>query len=115
MNSNGSVDISQKISSNAGTFGGGLDDDDRFGTSVAGIGDLNGDGFADITVGAPYDDDGGDNRGAVWVLFLNADGTVQARQKISGQQGNFNDELKDNDLFGSAIAAIGDLDGDGIL
>ncbi len=114
MNSNGSVDISQKISSNTGAFGGGLDDDDRFGASVAGIGDLNGDGFADITVGAPYDDDGGDDRGAVWVLFLNADGTVQTRQKISDQQGNFNDELKDNDLFGSAIASIGDLDGDGI-
>ena len=114
MNSNGSVDINRNISNHAGTFGGGLDDNDRFGAAVAGIGDLNGDGFADIAVGAPYDDDGGDNRGAVWVLFLNADGTVRVRQKISSQQGNFNDDLKDNDLFGSAIAAIGDLDGDGI-
>lgn len=114
LNSNGSVDIHQKISSNSGAFGGGLDDDDRFGSSVAGLGDLNGDGFEDIAVGAPYDDDGGDDRGAVWILFLNADGTVQARQKISDQQGNFNNQLKDDDLFGSSVAAIGDLDGDGI-
>lgn len=114
LNSNGTVDINQKISSNAGAFGGGLDDDDRFGSSIAGIGDLNGDGFEDIAAGAPYDDDGGENRGAIWILFLNADGTVSSRQKISDQQGNFNDELKDEDLFGSSVAAIGDLDGDGI-
>jgi hypothetical protein len=38
---------------------------------VAGIGDLNGDGFEELLVGAPEDDDGpGGNRGAAYVLFL---------------------------------------------
>ena len=52
------------------------DDFDQFGTSLTSVGDLDGNGTADIAVGAHLDDDGGDARGAVWVLFLNADGTV---------------------------------------
>ena len=34
------------------------------------IADFNGDGVDDLAVGAPRDDDGGFNRGAVWILFL---------------------------------------------
>ena len=55
-----------------------LDHDDYFGSSMAFIGDLNGDGVVDLAVGAPYDDDGGSNRGAVYVLFMNTDGTVKS-------------------------------------
>ena len=32
--------------------------------------DLDGDGVRDLTPGAPLDDDGGTDRGAVWVLFM---------------------------------------------
>ena len=39
-------------------------------------GDLNGDGVTDLAVGANYDDDGGREQGAVWILFLGADGIV---------------------------------------
>ena len=46
------------------------------GISAAAIGDLDGDGITDLAVGAGYDDDGGADRGAVWILFLNPDGTV---------------------------------------
>ena len=44
--------------------------DDELGTSVTG-GDLDGDGFADIVVGAPKSDDYGEKSGAVYVLFGN--------------------------------------------
>ncbi|MCK5268458.1 MAG: FG-GAP repeat protein, partial [Spirochaetes bacterium] len=57
-------------------FTGTLDDSGLFGVSIANIGDLNGDGVTDIVTGAYFDDDGGTDRGAVWVLFLNPDGTV---------------------------------------
>ena len=51
MNANGSVKSSVKIAS--GTNGGPtLDDYDRFGGSVASLGDLDGDGVTDLAVGA---------------------------------------------------------------
>ncbi|MCH7574705.1 MAG: FG-GAP repeat protein [Candidatus Marinimicrobia bacterium] len=115
LNTNGSVKGFQKISATEGNFNATLDVDDRFGSSVALIGDLDGDGVFDIAVGADHDDDGGNNRGAVYVLFMNADGTVKSNQKISSLAGNFNASLDDNDLFGQSVSALGDLDGDGIL
>ena len=114
MNSNGTVDMGAKITGNSGGFNGELDNNDQFGSAVAGIGDLNGDAFADIAVGAPFDDDGGDDRGAVWLLFMNADGSVASSAKISDQQDIFNGDLGDGDHFGNAVARLGDLDGDGV-
>ena len=52
------------------TPGGTLDDSDFFGISVANIGDLDGNGVNDLAVGANLDDDGGSDRGAVWILFM---------------------------------------------
>ena len=74
LNGDGSVKGSQKISELAGDFtagnsGGTLDDLDFFGSAAAGLGDVDGDGLPDLAVGAAGDDDGGLNRGAVYVLF----------------------------------------------
>jgi hypothetical protein len=38
---------------------------------MASVGDLDGDGLTDLAVGTHMDDDGGTDRGAVWLLFLN--------------------------------------------
>lgn len=65
-----------RIGVDSGGFTGRIDRNDTFGKSVANIGDINGDGIDDIAVGAPYDDDGASNAGAVWILFLDADGRV---------------------------------------
>ena len=73
----------QKISDTEGGFTGALDENDFFGVGVASLGDLDGDGVVDLAVGAYFDDDGGLNRGAVWILFLYADGTVKSQQKIT--------------------------------
>ena len=54
----------------------------------------------DVAVGAIGDDDGGSNRGAVYVLFLNGIGTVKSTQKISSSAGNFTAALDDGDMAG---------------
>jgi CSLREA domain-containing protein len=112
MNADGTVRTSTKIASD--TNGGpSLTDNDRFGTTVAAVGDLDGDGIADLAVGAYFDDTGGSNRGAVHVLLLNSDGTVKSSTKIAHEL-NGGPTLTDSDLFGNSIASLGDLNGDGV-
>ena len=114
MDDNGRVDQEQKISSDAGDFAGNLDDDDLFGSALAGIDDLDGDAAFDLAVGAPGDDENGPDRGGIWILFLDIEGRVRQEQKIAEGEGGFDGDLDDDDRFGSAVAAIGDVNGDGI-
>jgi hypothetical protein len=77
----------------------GLASGDNFGSSVTYLGDLDGDNTADIAVGATEVDSsitpspsfrGGDfnnRQGVLYVLFLKADGSVEAFQKISPESG----------------------------
>ncbi len=114
LNPNGTVKGHQKISDIAGGLPAGLlADDDVFGNAVVGLGDVDGDNVEDILVGAMQDDDGGNSRGAVYVLFLNPNGTVKSQQKISDTAGNFTAPLANNVQFGSAAGAMGDFDLDG--
>jgi hypothetical protein len=113
LNPNGTVKSHQKISDTEGAFTGTLDDEDFFGSAVASLQDLDCDGNVDLAVGAEGDDDGGFGHGAVWVLFLAGDGTVRLHTKISDTSGGFTGELDTNDGFGSDVASLGDLDGDG--
>ena len=110
---NGTAKHIQKISATAGGFSDTLSAGDSFGSAVS-IGDVDGDGIIDLAIGAHLDDDGGTDRGAVWICFMNTDGTVNALQKISNIQGSFAGTLDDSDMFGSAVLNISDLDGDGI-
>ena len=108
MNTDGTAKSSTKIATG---YGGGpmLSDFDSFGRSVASLGDLDGDGVADLAVGANGDDTGGRDRGAVHVLMMNIDGTVKSSTKIGGVPA-----LSNGDSFGSSMESLGDLDGDGV-
>ena len=76
---------------------------DFFGNSVSGAGDVNGDGMADIIVGAPFDDNNWIDSGSARVL--------------SGSNGsvlyNFDGDSA-GDRFGWSVSGAGDVNGDGI-
>ncbi len=113
MKADGTVKSSTKIA-NRTEGGPTLANGDRFGRSVASLSDLDGDGVADLAVGAFGDGTGGTSyRGAVHVLLLNADGTVKSSTKIAHEL-NGGPSLADRDFFGSSVASLGDLDGDGV-
>jgi len=89
-------------------FGGwsGASPDTLFGSALAAAGDLDGDGFEDIVVGAPSDDRGASNGGSATVLFGSADGLDPARSLTI--LGAFS-----GDVAGTSVGA-GDVTGDGV-
>ena len=77
---------------------------DWFGESVSGVGDVNGDGFDDLIVGAPRDDNNGLFNSGSARVFSGSDGSVLY---------TFNgDSVADN--FGQSVSGIGDVNGDGV-
>jgi hypothetical protein len=112
MNTDGSVDSTVEI--NDGTANGPvLSDNDYFGSAIANLGDLNGDGVQDLAIGAQGDDDGGTDRGAIHLLFMNTDGSVDSTVEINDSTAN-GPVLANSDSFGYSAVSLGDLDGDGV-
>ncbi|SDG90059.1 Por secretion system C-terminal sorting domain-containing protein [Dyadobacter soli] len=77
------------------------------GYSVAGAGDVNGDGFDDVIIGLPYYDNGQVDEGVVWVFGGSATGLDLATTKyiLQGDQAN--------SQYGWAVDGAGDVDADG--
>jgi hypothetical protein len=57
---------------------------DYAGRSVSSAGDINGDGYDDLIVGAPGGDDGGNDAGEAYVIFGSAYGASLAPQTLTG-------------------------------
>ena len=92
----------------------GVSADDYSGRSVSAAGDVNGDGFDDLIVGAPYDDPNGSRSGASFVVFGKTDGTKVELSDVEAGSGGFviNGVSADN-WSGHSVSAAGDVNGDG--
>ncbi len=89
---------------------------DQSGLSVASAGDLNGDGFADLLIGAPQADTSGiSNGGATYVVLGKAGGfsATLALTSLSGPEGFRLGGVSANDQSGLSVASAGDVNGDG--
>ena len=93
-----------------------LEEDHSFGSSLANLGDLDGDGIPELAVGAPFDSVLGQNEvGAVYILFLDSAAQLRHSVRITNGDGGLPiGTISAFSRFGSAIASIDDLDGDGL-
>ncbi len=82
----------------------------RLGASVAMAGDVDGDGYDDVIVGAPYYDQGG-VAGAAFAWFGSPTGLGAFGVPTNVDWREFGEAV--GDLFGTSVASAGDVDGDG--
>ena len=80
---------------------------DALGTSVAGAGYFNGDGYGDLLVGAPGASFSGTARGVAYIYGGSANFFTNANPTTAGAAGFVNSR------FGTALAGVGDVNGDG--
>jgi hypothetical protein len=81
---------------------------DYFGTSVSGVGDVNGDGKDDVIVGAPYDNETASDTGAAFIFYggvTSGAATTKANVKLTGDNAS--------SRFGFSVSGAGDVNGDG--
>ena len=94
----------------------GVDAGDSSGFSVSAAGDVNGDGFGDLIVGAPSGDPGGrSGAGESYVVFGAASGfgAAIALAALDAAQGFRLDGVDAGDASGRSVSAAGDVNGDG--
>lgn len=82
---------------------------DAFGYSVSGAGDVNGDGYDDLIVGAIGDDNNGTDSGSARV-FSGADGSIL--YTFNGGTYPLNEQIL-GDRFGESVGSAGDVNSDG--
>ena len=116
-NNTTAVDLSVIASGNSslGFLINGASAGDNSGFSVSSAGDLNGDGFDDLIVGAPNASPNGVNAaGASYVVFGKAGGAPVDLSVIASGIGGFviNGALA-NDRSGRSVSSAGDVNGDG--
>jgi hypothetical protein len=105
------LDVSMDTSlSNASASFLGENANDNAGVRLAGAGDVNGDGYDDILIGAPFNDEGGTTAGQVYLIFGNPSGwsmdTYLSRVNASFIGENVGDRA-------GTVAGAGDVNNDG--
>ena len=95
----------------------GVSQDGFLGDAVSDGGDINGDGLADILVGAENADvDGDNNQGQVSVIFGSNDGFSDRIRvdELDGNNGFVIDGVREEQRFGTSVSFAGDVNGDDV-
>jgi hypothetical protein len=95
----------------------GINPTDNVGYSVSNAGDLNGDGIADLIIGAPDADPNGVNSGSTYIVFggasVGAGGSFEL-SSIDGINGFVLNGIETGNRSGYSVSGIGDVNSDGI-
>ena len=105
----------------AGFILNGIDENDGTGNSVSGAGDINGDGYDDLIIGASNASPNGNNSGKVYVVFgsavsLPAEFELSSLLSVNGGDGNDGFVINGIAAFdnsGHFVSDAGDVNGDG--
>ena len=97
----------------------GIDSYDQSGSSVSSAGDVNGDGFDDLIIGAPLASPSGNSYGAEgesYVVFGQAGGfspSIDLSSSFLNGSNGFVLNGNTGDFSGSSVSGAGDINGDG--
>ncbi len=103
----GPVSTSAGLDSSSDGMLTGENDWDYAGYTVAGAGDVNDDGLADVLVGSRWQDAGGSGSGAAYLVLGPSSGTASLSTAEAKLVGGGSSELA-----GSSLTSLGDIDGD---
>jgi len=97
----------------------GVDEFDYLGEAVSDAGDINGDGIADLIIGAPRADTDAINSGVSYVVFGSTTVGLSGSLNVSDLDGNngfviTNGEASDFFGLGCSVSSVGDINNDGI-
>jgi FG-GAP repeat/RTX calcium-binding nonapeptide repeat (4 copies) len=112
----GAVNLSDLINGIHGFVLNGIDASDYSGVSVSSAGDVNGDGFDDIIIGARYaDPNGKDRAGESYVIFGKSGGFAASLNlsSLDGSNGFVLNGIDAYDRSGVSVSSAGDVNGDG--
>ncbi len=109
-----SLDLSSLDGSN-GFVMNGIDAGDQSGQSVSSAGDVNGDGYDDMLIGAMFADPNGNRSGEIYLVYGAASGIPASLDlsTLDGSNGFIMNGIDNDDQSGTSVSSAGDVNGDG--
>jgi hypothetical protein len=111
---NSSINLSDVAQGTGGFAINGFEASAHSGYAVSGVGDVNGDGYDDVLIGAPESDSGGNNAGMAYLVFGKDDtAAIELSSIVLGEGGFAINGENGGGHTGFAVSAAGDVNGDG--
>ena len=112
IDSNGMVQAERKINDASTGFNDTLSFNAGFGSSIASIGDLDGDSINEIAIGADSYDDINTSTGALFIMSLDENDNIKFLRRYSNSVGNLPFTFGQTSRFGRSVSGIGDFNKD---